>query len=212
MKEKKKNYKKIALALSVCLLVIWGLLGAGASLAWFSDTSAEVENVFNIAEFELEVSYRTEDGTYETIDGKTDIFDDEALYEPGYVQVVYMKVDNLGTVPFDYTTAVIVKNYRLGTNVFGQSFSLQDYLRFGIVTAQTEYNLQQKLADRELARKIADMPLNNYSTEKASLDAKETIYMALVIYMPEEVGNVANYRGVQPSIELGISVKATQKE
>ena len=36
-------------------------------------------------------------------------------------------------------------------------------------------------------------------------------YAALIIYMPEEVGNVANYRGdTVPEVELGITVKAEQ--
>ena len=34
-----RPYKKIALSLALCLLLIWGLLGTGASLAWFKDTS-----------------------------------------------------------------------------------------------------------------------------------------------------------------------------
>ena len=36
-------------------------------------------------------------------------------------------------------------------------------------------------------------------------------YAALIIYMPEEVGNAANYRGfVEPRVELGITVFAQQ--
>lgn len=211
-KHKKKPYKRIALALSLCVLLIWALLGTGASLAWFTDTSPEVNNIFHIADFELEVSHRLEDGTYETIEGHTDIFDDEALYEPGYVQVVYLKVENKGNLAFDFKTAVNVLDYTLATNAFGQHFYLQDYLKFGLVTADTEDALEQMVATRDMAKEIATMKLNNYSTNVASLGAGETVYMALVVRMPEDVGNEANYRGnIIPKVELGIIVSATQQ-
>lgn len=213
----KNRYKKIALSLSLLLIAAWFVLGTGASLAWFVDTDEEVKNVFHFAEFDLEVSHRLEDGTWEKVEQDTKIFDDEALYEPGYVQVVYLKIDNLGTVPFDFKTAVTVSDYTLATNVFGQNFQLQDHLKFGLTTAETEAELYEKVATRNLAKEVANMPLNNYyqndyTTDKAELGAKETVYMALIVRMPEEVGNIANYRGEEiPRVELGVIVSATQK-
>ena len=211
---KNKNlYKKIALILSLCLIAVWAILGTGASLAWFTDTSEEVKNIFHVAEFDLVVSHRLEDGTYEEIDGQTKIFDDEALYEPGYVQVVYLKIENRGTVPFDFQTAVTVTDYTVATNIFGQQFNLQDYLKFGIVTAETESELDSKLEERDLAKEAATMKLSNYSSDIAELEAGGETYMAIIVHMPEEVGNDANYRGDKiPRVELGIIVNATQQK
>ena len=208
---KKTPYKRIALALSLCALIIWGILGAGASLAWFTDTSPEINNIFHFAEFDVEVSHRLTDGKWELIDGKTDIFDDKALYEPGYVQVVYLKVENKGTVPFEFFTAVNVTGYTSATNVFGQSFILQDYLKFGVTTADSEEEMKNSVPDRKKAVEIANMPLKNYATKTAELAPGTTKYIALIVRMPEEVGNVANYRGETiPKVELGITVKAEQ--
>lgn len=208
---KKKIYKQIALALSLCALIVWCILGTGASLAWFSDTTPEINNIFHFADFELEVSHRLTDGSWESIDGKTDIFDDNALYEPGYVQVVYLKVENKGTMPFEFSTAVNVNGCIEATNVFGQRFMLQDYLKFGLTTANSESEMKNSIPDREAAVKIADMPLHNYDTETATLAAGATKYIALIVRMPEEVGNIANYRGdTVPKVELGITVKAEQ--
>lgn len=207
------KYKKIALSLSLAVLVIWGILGTGTSLAWFVDTDEEVKNVFHFAEFDLEVSHRLEDGTWEIVDEDTKIFDDQALYEPGYVQVVYLKIKNKGTVPFDFKTAVSVTDYTLATNVFGQNFQLQDYLKFGLATTATEAQIYEMVATRDLAKEVANMPLSNYATEVASLDAGGEVYMALIVRMPEEVDNVANYRGdVIPKVELGLIVSATQQK
>lgn len=208
---KKKPYKRIALALSLCVLIVWAVLGTGASLAWFTDTSPEVKNIINIAEFDLEVSHRLENGDYELIDGQTDIFDDNALYEPGYTQVVYFKVKNNGTIDFNYQTAVIIRSFTPGTNIFGRTFNLQEYLRFGLVTADTEDGLEALIDTREKAQSYATEELNTYHSTISSLGAGKETYMALVVYMPEEVGNDANYRGLPvPEVKLGISVNATQ--
>lgn len=208
----KKNYKKIALALSLLLMIVWAVMGTGASLAWFTDTSNEVKNIFHFAEFDLVVSHRLEDGTYEEIEFDTKVFDDEALYEPGYVQVVYLKVENKGTVPFDFKTAVNVTDYTEATNKFGQTFHLQKFLKFGLVMADTEDELEKLVETRGLAVEKATLPLNNYSSDVAELEAKGEMYIALIVRMPEEVGDEANYRGeVIPRVELGLIFSAEQQ-
>ena len=208
---KKTPYKRIALALSLCALIFWGILGTGASLAWFTDTSPEINNIFHFGKFDLVVSHQLTDGKWEVIDSKTKIFNEEALYEPGYVQVVYLKVENKGTLPFEFSTAVNVNGCIVATNVFGQEFMLQDYLKFGVKTADTEEQMKNSIPDGETAVEIADMPLKNYATETAILAPGGVKYIALIVRMPEEVGNIANYRGnTIPKVELGITVKADQ--
>ena len=209
---KKRIYKQIALALSLCALIVWCILGTGASLAWFTDTSPEINNIFHFAEFDLVVSQRLTDGKWEEVDSKTKIFNEEALYEPGYVQVVYLKVENKGTVPFKFDTAVNVNGCIKATNVFGQPFMLQEYLKFGLATANTEEEMKNSIPDRDAAVEIANEPLHNYyKSGSFELAPGKTKYIALIVRMPEEVGNIANYRGdVIPKVELGITVKADQ--
>ena len=208
---KNSKIKKIALTLSLCMLVVWAFLGTGASLAWFADEAPELRNIFHTAEFDLKVSHRLDNEEWEEIEAGTKIFDDEALYEPGYVQVIYLKVENKGTIPFDFHTAVSVTDYTIATNMFGQLFNLQDHLLFGIVAADTEAEMDTLVADRDSAESIAQMRLNNYSTDTAYLDANDSAYLALVVRMPKEVKNEANYRGgTVPRVELGLIVNATQ--
>ena len=213
MSAKKKLYKKLILTLSLCAILLWVILGASASLAWFTDTSPKLENIFHVAQFELEVSYRLEDGTYAKMDSQTYIFDDSALYEPGYVQVVYLKIENKGTVPFDLKAAVSVNDYTTAVNVYGRTFNIQDHLRFGAVFADTEAELENDVSTRLLAEKQANMPLNNYSKDIKPLEAGGESYMALIVRMPREVGNEANYRGdVLPRVDLGVIITATQQK
>lgn len=209
---KKAPYKKIALILSLIAIIVWAILGTGASLAWFTDTSPEINNIFHFAEFNLDVFYQTPDGSWKEIDGQTDIFNKNALYEPGYIQIVNLRIDNTGTVEFGYNAAVNVNGFTLASNVFGQQFNLQDYLKFGIVTYKNKNDMENNYPDRETANKIANKKLNNYfKSENEILGAGESAYLSLIVRMPEDVGNVANYRGnTQPTVELGIIVTAEQ--
>ena len=208
---KQTPYKRIALALSLVAILIWAILGTGTSLAWFTDVSAELNNIFHVAKFDLVVSHILADGSWEEVDSQTKIFEEDALYEPGYLQVVYLKVENQGTVPFELSAAVNVHGCIVATNVFGQTFLLQDYLKFGIAIADTEREMKNAISDRKMAAAIANMPLHNYADETAIVMPGEIKYVALVVRMPEEVGNVANYRGdIVPKVELGLTVRVDQ--
>ena len=211
-KDKKiKPVRKIVLGVSIILILVLLFIGAGASLAWFNDSTPEMVNIFHRAEFDLFVSHKLLNGTYEEVTSGTKIFEDEALYEPGYVQVVYLKVENKGTIPFDYKTAVNVSDYVPGVNAFGQSFNLQDYLKFGLVEADTEVGLDARIPNREAAVALANTNLGSYTTDVSTLDPGKTAYMAIIVRLPEDVGNVANYRGTTvPTVKMGINVTAQQ--
>lgn len=212
----RKIVTKAALLLSLALLLLWALLGTGTSLAWFTDTTPVVRNSFIIGDLDLSVYYKTEAGKYDPVQSDTVIFDDEALYEPGYVQVVRMKVVNSGDVDFDYKLSIDVDDSSviLGENEQGQTIYLPNYLKFGVAYGSDEIELEREIA-KELAPLNADIYLDGY-TDTRSLDANtskdNTDYVALILYMPESVGNVANYRTDKiPTVKLGVTVLASQK-
>lgn len=208
--EIKNPFKKIALVLSICAILLWSALGAGTSLAWFADTSTELNNIFQFAAFKLKVEH-LDDGDWETVTSETKIFNEDDLFEPGYVQVQYLRVKNEGTVPFRFQTAVIINDCVFATNVYGDVLKLADYLKFGLSYFDTEQEMADALIDREAASSLANDRLDAYSPDTMELGAGETSYLALIVRMPEEVGNEANYRGnIAPYVELGITVRADQ--
>ena len=213
---KRKKWRKAALALSACLFVLWWALGTGATLAWFSDVET-VRNEFRIGLLDLEVSYKNDIITeYTPLKGATEVFYDEALYEPGYTQVVYLKIENNGDVDFNYKVSVTVEDFTNGKNAWGEEIYLPNYLRYGVVFAESETELQEMVRDRLNTRTYAinDWRMLDTWSEISPyiFEAGENPhYAALIIYMPEEVGNAANYRGfVEPRVELGITVFAQQ--
>ena len=213
---KRKKWRKAALALSACLFVLWWALGTGATLAWFSDVET-VRNEFRIGLLDLEVSYKNDIITeYTPLKGATEVFYDEALYEPGYTQVVYLKIENNGDVDFNYKVTVTIEDFTNGKNAWGKEIYLPNYLRYGVVFAESETELQEMVRDRLNTRThaINDWRMLDTWSEISPyiFEAGENPhYAALIIYMPEEVGNAANYRGfVEPRVELGITVFAQQ--
>lgn len=217
MTTRKKSYTKIALTLSICLLVIWGLLGTGTTIAWFTDTSIVRQNTFLIGELDLEVSHKLEDNSYEIVDSNTKIFDDEALYEPGYVQVVYLKVENKGNAPFEYKLAVDVNDVTVGESVLGNDIYLPNYLKYGVLFGADEAQLTREtakvIAENEFLGETLNYPLNIYSEKDNVVVPPEGVrYIALIVRMPEAIGNAANYRGsTVPRVDLGITVTASQE-
>ena len=212
----KRRWRKAAMAVSACLFVLWWVLGTGATLAWFSDVDS-VRNEFQVGLLKLDVSYKNDIvPEYSPLQGTTKAFNDEALYEPGYTQVVYLKIDNKGDVDFNYKVAVTVEGFTNGKNAWGDEIYLPNYLRYGVVFAESESELQTLVKDRLKAKSQAPNDwgmLGTWSTVSPyCFEAGETShYAALIIYMPEEVDNAANYRGfIEPEVELGITVFAQQ--
>ena len=210
---KKRKWMK-ALALSMCLLILWWAMGAGATLAWFSDTDA-VRNEFQVGLIDLEVRYKNDIVTqYELMEPDSEVFYDEALYEPGYTQVVYLQIDNKGDVDFKYKVSVTAENFQIAKNIWNENIYLSDHLKFGAVFGESEAAVREEVKDRLKSRTYAKDALGTWSqVSPYDFDAGEKPhYVALIIYMPEEVGNVANYRGANaPKVKLGITVFAQQK-
>lgn len=206
----KRRWTKTALAISASLFVVWWILGTSATLAWFTDTTSTVRNEFKIGQMDLAVSFKNDRITQWTdLEGSSVVFNDHALYEPGYTQVVYMKIENVGEVDFDYKMSVTVKGVTKSFSVLGNEIYLPNYLKYGAVFATSEIELERKLAQG-----IADV----YMLDTWSKVSDYTLaagdgphYAALIVYMPEEVGNAANYRWTEaPKVELGITIFAQQ--
>lgn len=211
---KNKQFHKKAMAVSLCLMLMWAVLGAGTTIAWFTDTTSTIKNAFLVGEMELDVFYKNDRMTdYAPVDSETAVFRDDALYEPGFTQVVYLRIENNGTIDFEYKLSVDRHSYVDSVNIYGGKLHLPAYLRFGVVFAATEPELERKtaqaLADQQLLQALA---LNQYSKlDDAPVPVDGERYAALIVYMPEEVGNEANYRGADvPTVELGLTVFAQQ--
>ena len=205
MKSTKKSLLLSALSLMMCVAML-----IGTTYAWFTDSVTSGKNKIVAGNLDVELEYTTNGTDWTPVTDQTKLFDDSALWEPGHTEVAYLRLSNAGTLALKYNLAINVANEVAGTNVAGESLKLSDYINMGVVE---DWN-GTVYADRDAARTAVTGAgvIANYAVagEMAAGAAAETL--AIVVYMPEEVGNEANYKTgtVAPSIELGVTLVATQ--
>ena len=206
-----KNTTKRSLLASVFALVLCVAMLVGSTFAWFTDTATTGVNKITSGKLDVKLSYAKDKNCTEWAEVKntTKLFDDSALWEPGHTEVAYLKVENAGNLALKYQLSVNVANEVAGKNANGDTIKLSDYIKMGVVENQS-----MSFADRNAARTAVEATAQNIktSTVDGTIAANDTNaqYVALVVYMPETVGNEANYGTKAPSIDLGVKLVATQ--
>lgn len=216
--EKKVGGTKRALLTSVLALVLSLAMLAGTTFAWFTDTASTGVNRIVSGNLDVGLQYWGvgEDGkkTWLTAENSEELFDKNALWEPGYTQIVYLKVKNDGNLALTYAMQITPVHETVGINVDGEQFKLSDYIKFGWRTFTVDGDGTPVALGREAAQtgvgESAQLgtTLHRQAAEPMEAGAEELV--ALVAWMPENVGNEANYSTVQPTIELSLKVLATQ--
>ena len=200
----KKALRGSLLALFLCIVLL-----IGTTFAWFTDTASTGVNKIQAGNLKVGLQYKTANSEdWQTVTENTDdIFAKDALWEPGHVEYVNLKVENLGTLALKYQLGVNVFSETSAINSAGQEFYLSNYLKAAVVDGA------QKFASRQDAiNAVADgTSLENYVKE-STLNPNANEAITLIVYMPETVGNEANYKtGTDaPVIELGVNLAATQ--
>ena len=215
-----KSTKGKLLMSAVSLLVCMSML-VTSTFAWFTDTASSANNIIASGRLDVEMAYWADedaDGTKEWTAVKEDtaLFDNAALWEPGHMEVAYLRVSNVGDLALKYQLGVNIVEQTGSVNMNGENFVLSDYLKYTIIK-----DVQPPFADRAAAHNalaaqtVAPIPLSNagnFAQHNFLLPGDAPHDVALVVYMPEEVGNEANYATGQtaPQIKLGVQLTATQ--
>ena len=205
-----------ALVMSLLSLLLCCSMLVGTTFAWFTDSVTSGKNKIIAGNLDVELYYKLNaKDNWAKVTSETELFDDGALWEPGYTQVVYLKVANEGTLALKYQLGVNIIAETQGKNVDNEMFKLSDYIEFDAIESKTETDVLY--ADRAAARAaVTDPQIISAGYGKASKllaaeEGKESAeYVTLVVYMPEETNNKANYREVKPEITLGVNLVATQ--
>lgn len=216
--EKKVGGTKRALLTSVLALVLSLAMLAGSTFAWFTDTASTGVNRIVSGNLDVGLKYWGvgEDGrkTWLTAENSEDLFDENALWEPGYTQIVYLKVENNGNLALTYAMQITPVHETVGVNVDGEEFKLSDYIKFGWTAFTVDGDGAPVALDREAAQTGvgdgAQLGTTLHRQAELPLEADAEELVALMAWMPEDVGNEANYSTVQPTIELSLKVLATQ--
>ena len=212
-----KRATKRALLTSVMALVMCVVMLVGTTFAWFTDTASTGVNKIQAGNLDIELAYKnsTTSGEFKKADKSTPVFDNNALWEPGHVEYVVLKIRNAGSLALKYKLGINIAGETGSTNVYGDSFKLSDSIKFAVIDGDKSTlgrdDLVAAATDSKLIKDgytSVDTPLYPAGTE--GKDAEKTV--TLVVWMPTGVGNEANHKtGVDaPTIDLGIKVDATQ--
>lgn len=210
---KSKNTKRALLASVLSMMLCIAML-VGSTFAWFTDSVTSGKNKIVAGNLDVELNWSTDGSTWERVNEDTDIFKD-TLWEPGYTRVVYLQVENVGSLALKYQFGINVADKVIGTTADDKDIDLSNFIKFGVVDNATAYTADDagRTAARNAVKDTAVLVSSGYASPEGNLSAKTTSNtIALVVYMPEEVGNDANYGTgkTQPSVDLGITLVATQ--
>ena len=208
-KSTKRALVTSALAILMCVAML-----IGTTFAWFTDTASTGVNKIQAGNLDVKLMYSTDMQTWKEATDQTKLFDDNALWEPGYTQVVYLKIVNAGNLALKYE-AGFSKNYtsNRGKNVNGDWYRVDNYLKIGTAETTTKFANREDVwsaiaaTEKTLAKDV--MLTDGWITLKAGESSNP---FAVAIYMPTSVGNEANASRLKPSSVsgLGIEVRATQ--
>lgn len=205
----KKRSTKRALALSFISLLLCVSMFVGTTFAWFTDSVSSTNNIIKAGNLDVELEYWNGE-KWVDVEGSSEILTN-TLYEPGVVEVAYLRVKNAGSLALKYQLGINVWSETEGVNKAGKSFKLSDYIMFGVV--ENVNGETGAYANREAAvAAVTDVKkISTGYTKADSMLSGTELYLALVVYMPTAVGNEANHNGTDiPEINLGINVVATQ--
>ena len=205
---------KRALLTSVMALVMCVVMLVGTTFAWFTDTASTGVNKIQAGNLDIELEYKNSGMTgFEKAKKDTPVFDKDALWEPGHVEYVVLKVSNAGNLALKYKLGINIANEVGSTNVYNNAFKLSDYIHFAVLDDDKSSLGRDDLV--AAAERVGSKLINEGYSKESHLDTKdanETV--TLVVWMPTGVGNEANYKVAEgitaPSIDLGINVVATQ--
>ena len=230
--------KKSALLLSFTSLLLCFAMLAGSTFAWFTDTASTGVNKIKSGNLDIEVTFAkekmNEDGTlagemteYKTIEAATDIFDANALWEPGRTEYVAFLVENKGNLALKYQFSLNITAQKAGTNKAGEEYMLANYLcasakahdKGFAIDSGNDPNLtfMAKANDLDMAGvenvlNPEKKPLTAMAPITGELKAGEKQAIGMAVWMPTDVGNEANPISVDKAatIDLRITVAATQ--
>ena len=129
-----KSTKRALISSTLAILMCVAML-IGTTFAWFTDTASTGVNKIQAGNLDIELSYKNNStgGEFKKADKNTSVFNDEALWEPGHVEYVVLKIRNAGSLALKYKLGINIANEVGSTNVYNNAFNLSDYIRFAVL-------------------------------------------------------------------------------
>ena len=206
---KQKNSRKVLLLSLLSLLICCSVL-VGTTFAWFTDSVTSSKNTILAGNLDVELYYTNDvTSTWTKVGSDTNVFKSDTLWEPGHTEVFKLKVANEGTLALRYKLGIAIATESGSRDKDGNEFLLSDHILYGVYEGDLNGSREEAIAavaDNALALKEL------YGSTKTLMANTVSDVVTVVVWMPETVGNEANYGKGEtiPQIELGIQLEAFQ--
>lgn len=211
-----KNTKRSMLISGLCLLLTAVML-MGSTFAWFTDSVTNTGNKIEAGTLNVDLLMdKAHNGNYVSIADETGaIFSSDKdgngyNWEPGMTQVVYLAVQNNGSLALNYSFVLdVVDNGLVGS------------LEYAVLNGTKAENMTEvKTWEDVVAKATADVPttgaVGDVTAGETSftpgrvLEAGETAYFAMAVHMKEEAGNP--YQDGSVTIDVKLQAKQAMSE
>lgn len=169
-----KKSLKTALIVSILMLMLCVASMIGSTYAWFTDQAVSGRNVIQAGTLDVELEYsRTgEDNDWHNTSSATRLFDESKTMLSGNSQMVFLKINNKGSLHLKYKLAMNIMEEQGSINMLGVNYELSDYIRVATVSdAELDRMLSQQgatlpsiKADYDICAATHESPANNGQT------------------------------------------------
>ena len=196
-----KNIKKSFLMSSISLLLCFIML-LGTTFAWFTDSVTSSGNKIQAGTLKLDLEMlNKETGAYESIKTSKDPIFNYDLWEPGYTDVKFLKVENEGSLSLKWK-AMFVSDEEVS--------KLAEVIDVYVLPSVTELGYDNLTRDFDGWRRVGtlDQFINTLSqTTYGNLLPYSCAYLGIALHMQEEAGNEYQEIGLEA---FDIQIVATQ--
>ncbi|MBR6585561.1 MAG: SipW-dependent-type signal peptide-containing protein [Firmicutes bacterium] len=131
MSEKKSL--KTALLLSILMLLICVASMVGATMAWFTDSVASERNQIKVGSLDVDLEFSHDGKNWHTVQGTTRLFKENKQMMPGTSQMVFLRIQNEGSLHLKYQFSLNIIEELESTNVLGNTFRMSEYMKVGVL-------------------------------------------------------------------------------
>ena len=174
--------KKSIFASAVALLLCFAML-LGTTFAWFTDSVTSANNIIQSGTLDVEMYWAegTEDPSNTSWNdaSKGAIFNNDK-WEPGYVEVRHIKIENKGTLALQYKITIVAN---------GEVTDLSDVIDVYYLDPAAQVVNRDQLTDNNKLGTLTEVLANLANTGTGSLAKGETDTVTLALKMQELAGN-----------------------
>ena len=198
---KQKNTKRALLLSALSLLMCVSML-IGSTFAWFTDSVTSGGNIIKAGALDVEMYWAKGTEAPESanwIDASTGAIFDYDLWEPGYVEVRHVKIENKGNLALKYKLNLIPN---------GEVSILGDVIDVYFADPAIQVETRETLNGKEPIGSLTDVIGEMDASTNGNLEAGESVIVTIALKMRESAGN--DYQGISLGTDFAVKLYATQ--